>query len=182
MTRNTARVHWGMLDIQQSQSSFSSNQTQNWELKTNKQNKNKNKNKVGILAQLCTRLSIRRLGMFNVSKSITLCYLYDPKVWCHHPLTESELSIRCFSNRRNGVNSPYFPSFFQSTEQCWVAIFWVAFRRKRDREADRQKRKKKKKANFVCWLLFGGRSTPLIPQWHVKTPVILPKVQVAGYT
>ena len=32
-------------------------------------------------------------------------------------------------------------------------------------------------------LLFGVRSTPVLPQWHVKkTPVILPKVQLAGYT
>ena len=22
--------------------------------------------------------------------------------------------------------------------------------------------------NFVCWLLFGARSTPVLPQWHVK--------------
>ena len=25
-------------------------------------------------------------------------------------------------------------------------------------------------------------STPRLPQWHVKNPVILPKVQVSGYT
>ena len=24
--------------------------------------------------------------------------------------------------------------------------------------------------NFVCWLLFGVRSTPVLPQWHVKDP------------
>ena len=24
--------------------------------------------------------------------------------------------------------------------------------------------------NFVCWLLFSVRSTPLLPQWHVKDP------------
>ena len=24
--------------------------------------------------------------------------------------------------------------------------------------------------NFVCWLLFGVRSTPLLPQWHIKDP------------
>ena len=24
--------------------------------------------------------------------------------------------------------------------------------------------------NFVCWLLFGVRSTPMLPQWHVKDP------------
>ena len=23
---------------------------------------------------------------------------------------------------------------------------------------------------FVCWLLFGVRSTPVLPQWHVKDP------------
>ena len=24
------------------------------------------------------------------------------------------------------------------------------------------------RVNFVCWLLFGVRSTPMLPQWHVK--------------
>ena len=24
--------------------------------------------------------------------------------------------------------------------------------------------------NFVCWLLFGVHSTPVLPQWHVKDP------------
>ena len=24
--------------------------------------------------------------------------------------------------------------------------------------------------NFVCWLSFGVRSTPVLPQWHVKDP------------
>ena len=24
--------------------------------------------------------------------------------------------------------------------------------------------------NFVCWLLFGVCSTPLLPQWHIKDP------------
>ena len=24
--------------------------------------------------------------------------------------------------------------------------------------------------NFVCWLLFGVRSTPMLPQWHVTDP------------
>ena len=34
----------------------------------------------------------------------------------------------------------------------------------------------------LCVLtLFGVRSTLVLLQWHVKTPVILPKVQVAGY-
>ena len=36
--------------------------------------------------------------------------------------------------------------------------------------------------NYVCWLLFGVRSTPVLPQWHMKDPDHLPKVQVAGYT
>ena len=36
--------------------------------------------------------------------------------------------------------------------------------------------------NFVRWLLIGVRFTPVLSQWHVKDPVILPKVQVAGYT
>ena len=26
------------------------------------------------------------------------------------------------------------------------------------------------RVNFVCWLLFGVRSTPVLPQWHVKGP------------
>ena len=26
------------------------------------------------------------------------------------------------------------------------------------------------KVNFVCWLLFGVRSTPVLPQWHIKDP------------
>ena len=26
------------------------------------------------------------------------------------------------------------------------------------------------KVNFVCWLLFGVLSTPVLPQWHVKDP------------
>ena len=26
------------------------------------------------------------------------------------------------------------------------------------------------RVNFVCWLLFSARSTPLLPQWHVKDP------------
>ena len=26
------------------------------------------------------------------------------------------------------------------------------------------------RVNFVCWLLFGIRSIPLLPQWHVKDP------------
>ena len=38
------------------------------------------------------------------------------------------------------------------------------------------------RVNFVCWLLFGVPTTSVLPQWHVNTPVILPKVQVAGYT
>ena len=38
------------------------------------------------------------------------------------------------------------------------------------------------RVNFLCWLLFGVRSTPVLPQWHVKDSVILPNLQVAGYT
>ena len=26
------------------------------------------------------------------------------------------------------------------------------------------------RVNFLCWLLFGVRSTPLLPQWHEKDP------------
>ena len=26
------------------------------------------------------------------------------------------------------------------------------------------------RVNFVCWLLFGARSTPVLPQWHIKDP------------
>ena len=26
------------------------------------------------------------------------------------------------------------------------------------------------RADFVCWLLFGVRSTPVLPQWYVKDP------------
>ena len=26
------------------------------------------------------------------------------------------------------------------------------------------------RVNIVCWLLFGVRSTPVLPQWHVKDP------------
>ena len=26
------------------------------------------------------------------------------------------------------------------------------------------------RVNFVCWFLFGVRSTPVLPQWHVKDP------------
>ena len=26
------------------------------------------------------------------------------------------------------------------------------------------------RVNFVCWPLFGDRSTPMLPQWHVKDP------------
>ena len=26
------------------------------------------------------------------------------------------------------------------------------------------------RVNFVCWLLFGVRSTPVLPQWYVKDP------------
>ena len=26
------------------------------------------------------------------------------------------------------------------------------------------------RVNFVCWLLFDVRSTPVLPQWHVKGP------------
>ena len=26
------------------------------------------------------------------------------------------------------------------------------------------------RVNFVCWLLFGVRSTPVLPQWHTKDP------------
>ena len=26
------------------------------------------------------------------------------------------------------------------------------------------------RANFLCWLLFGVRFTPVLPQWHVKDP------------
>ena len=26
------------------------------------------------------------------------------------------------------------------------------------------------RVNFACWLLFGVRSTPVLPQWHVKDP------------
>ena len=26
------------------------------------------------------------------------------------------------------------------------------------------------RVNFVCWLLFGVRSTPVLPQWHAKDP------------
>ena len=38
------------------------------------------------------------------------------------------------------------------------------------------------RVNFVCRPFFSVRPTPVLPQWHVKDPVILPKVQVAGYT
>ena len=36
------------------------------------------------------------------------------------------------------------------------------------------------RVDFVCRVLFGVLSSPVLPQWHVKTTVILPKVQVAG--
>ena len=38
------------------------------------------------------------------------------------------------------------------------------------------------RVNFLCWLLSGVCSTPVLQQWHVEHPVILPKVQVAGCT
>ena len=38
------------------------------------------------------------------------------------------------------------------------------------------------RVNFVCCLLFGVRSTPMLPQWHVEDPGHSAKVQVAGYT
>ena len=37
------------------------------------------------------------------------------------------------------------------------------------------------RVNFMCWLLFDVRSTPVLPQWHVKHPGHSAKVQVAGY-
>ena len=38
------------------------------------------------------------------------------------------------------------------------------------------------RVKFVCLLFFGVRSNPELPQWHVKDPGRLPKVQVAGDT
>ena len=34
------------------------------------------------------------------------------------------------------------------------------------------------RVNFVCCLLFVVYSIPVLPQWHTKDPVILPKLQV----
>ena len=37
-------------------------------------------------------------------------------------------------------------------------------------------------SNFSADSYYGIRFTPVLPQQHVKIPVILPKVQVAGYS
>ena len=37
-------------------------------------------------------------------------------------------------------------------------------------------------STFCADSYFGIRSTPVLPQQHIKIPVILPKVQVAGYS
>ena len=37
------------------------------------------------------------------------------------------------------------------------------------------------KANFVCWLLFGVRSTSVLSQWHAKDPGHSAKMLVTGY-
>ena len=36
--------------------------------------------------------------------------------------------------------------------------------------------------NKIPTILSGVRSCPMLPQWHKNDPVVLPKVQVAGYT
>ena len=38
------------------------------------------------------------------------------------------------------------------------------------------------RVNFVCWLLFGVRSTPVLPQWHVKDPGYSAKSAGYAYT
>ena len=36
------------------------------------------------------------------------------------------------------------------------------------------------RVNFVCWLLIGVRSTPVLPQWHVKDPAHSAKRSAGG--
>ena len=53
---------------------------------------------------------------------------------------------------------------------CWLE------RRTRDRNVARSNPGRSggkfffSRVNLVCWLLFGVRSTPVLPQWHVKDP------------
>ena len=62
------------------------------------------------------------------------------------------------------------PAFKGAGIACWLE------RRTRDRRVESSNPGRSggriffSRVNFACWLLFGVRSTPVLPQWHVKDP------------
>ena len=70
---------------------------------------------------------------------------------------------------------------YQRSNRGWISCtsFWAGIacwlkRRTRDRKVASSNpcrsggRSSLSGVNFVCWLLLGVRSTPVLPQWHVK--------------
>ena len=64
----------------------------------------------------------------------------------------------------------FVPGYTCNVIACWLE------RRTRDRKVASSNPGRNggriffSRVNFVCWLLFGVRSTPVLPQWHVKVP------------
>ena len=72
-----------------------------------------------------------------------------------------------WTNHRHFLNAVWV---IDSLYSCWLE------RQTRDRKVTSSNPSRSggriffSRVNFVCWLLFSVRSTPVLPQWHIKDP------------
>ena len=87
--------------------------------------------------------------------------------WAETTVAECSLTSCVWARFRRGSHT--LPGHRGAGIACWLE------RRTRDRKvassnSGRSSRIFFSRVNFVRWLLFGVRSAPVLPQWHVKDP------------
>ena len=94
------------------------------------------------------------------------------KIWSFDPHNLYMLGITA-----NKVSFFFFPSVFTKANCPFTLVLYLLLeRRTRDRKVASSNPGRNggrmffSGVSFVCWLLFGVRSTPVLPQWHVKDP------------
>ena len=87
---------------------------------------------------------------------------------------QSHVCLSCRVTAQRGKITKSYNSHQTDRENIEIACWWE--RRTRDRKVassnpgGRGGRIFFSGVNFVCWLLFGVRSTPVLLQWHIKDP------------
>ena len=88
--------------------------------------------------------------------------------------TDEQEDTETYSDNRQ---YKFFPRFiYSSFRRCLPGYSLLVGRRTRDRKVASSNPGRNggrmffSRVNFVCFLSFGVRSTPVLPQWHVKDP------------